>query len=85
MKLRVSPATVTEPVRLEVVVLSATAKTTEPLPVPLAPEDIVTHDTLLVAVQLHPEVVVTVAVCEPLVAPCAIDVGVTVKSQAAPA
>jgi hypothetical protein len=40
-------------------VLAATLKPTEPLPLPLAPEVIVSHDALLLAFHAHPAVVVT--------------------------
>ena len=51
------------------VVLPAATKPTEPLPVPLAPLEIVTHDAPLVAVQLHPGAAVTATV--PLPPPAA--------------
>jgi len=39
--------------------LAATAIVTAPLPLPLAPDAIEIHDTLLVAVHGHPDAVVT--------------------------
>ena len=45
-----------------VVVLGAAVNPTLPEPVPAVPLEIVTHDAPLVAVQLHPEVVVTMTV-----------------------
>ena len=54
----VCPATVSVPLRA-LPVLAATLKPTEPLPEPLVPEVIVSHDALLLAVHAHPLVVVT--------------------------
>ena len=48
--------------------LAAYQKATVPLPVPLAPEVIVSHEALLVAVQVQPVVVVTVTVLAPAAA-----------------
>ena len=59
------PAIDSMAVRESVVVLDAAVNPTLPEPVPLAPLEIVTHDAPLVAVQLHPEVVVTVTVPPP--------------------
>ncbi len=56
----VRPATVSVPVRCELLVLGATVKLAEPLPEPLAPAVTVIHVTLLSAVHAHPVVVVTV-------------------------
>jgi hypothetical protein len=56
------PAIVRKAVLPSVVVLGAAVKPTVPEPVPAAPLEIVTHDAPLVAVQLHPEVVVTLTV-----------------------
>jgi hypothetical protein len=63
------------------VVLVGTETVTVPLPVPAAPDVIVIHDALLVAVHAHPDVVVmeTVAVPPPATKPS--DVGVTVARQ----
>ena len=58
----VRPAIVSVPVRELVLVLAAIEYATVPEPVPLAPDVIVIHDTLLDAVHAHPLVVVTVAV-----------------------
>jgi hypothetical protein len=46
-------------------VLAATSKETAPVPSPLAPAVIVSHDTLLDDVHLQPAVVVTVTVPVP--------------------
>lgn len=56
----VLPAIVSVADLATVVVLAAAVNPTLPVPVPLAPVAIVTHDAPLVAVQLHPAVVVTV-------------------------
>jgi hypothetical protein len=56
----VEPAIVSVADLAAVVVLAATVYPTLPVPVPLAPAEIVTHDAPLVAIQLHPAVVVTV-------------------------
>lgn len=68
-----------------VVVLDAAVNPTLPEPVPLAPLEIVTHDAPLVAVQLHPEVVVTVTVALPPVADSDWLVGEIVYEQGAAA
>src|ERR1044072_1330133 len=47
------PATVSEPLRAEPVVLGATVKFTVPLLLPLAPEHTVMNGLLLTAVQAH--------------------------------
>jgi hypothetical protein len=49
-------------------VFGRTLKPTEPFPVPFAPDVIVSHDALLVAVHAHPVVVVTATVPAPPVA-----------------
>lgn len=54
----VSPAIVSVPVRAAPV-LAATLKLTDPFPLPLAPDVIAIHSTLLLAVQVQPDVVVT--------------------------
>jgi hypothetical protein len=56
----VRPAIVRVPVRCVVAVFAATVTATVPLPLPDAPEVIVSHDALLVAVQPHPPATVTV-------------------------
>jgi hypothetical protein len=61
------PATVRVPVR-GAPVLAATVKPTLPLPEPLAPDVTVIQDALLVAVHVHPAVVVT-AMGDPLPPP----------------
>ena len=53
------PATVSVPVRVAPVVFAATVYVTAPLAVPLAPERIEIHATLLVAVQAQPVEAVT--------------------------
>ena len=62
---RVWPAIVTEPVREDVDVFAATESETVPFPVPDAPEVTEIQDAVLDAVQLQPEVPVTVAVIGP--------------------
>jgi hypothetical protein len=54
----VAPAIVSVPVRAAPV-LAATSKPTDPFPLPLAPDVTVIHCTLLPAVQVQPDVVVT--------------------------
>lgn len=56
------PAMVRNAVLPSVVVLAAAVNPTLPEPVPAAPLEIVTHVAPLVAVQLHPGVVVTLTV-----------------------
>ncbi len=56
------PAMVRKAVLPSVVALGAAVNPTLPEPVPAAPPAIVTHDAPLVAVQLHPELVVTLTV-----------------------
>jgi hypothetical protein len=51
---KVRPGIVRVPVRGVVVWFAATEKTTWPLPVPLGPEVMVIHETLLTIVQAHP-------------------------------
>ena len=53
------PAMVSVPMRGDVDELAAIEKATAPLPVPLAPEMMVSQEALLVAVQLQPARVVT--------------------------
>jgi hypothetical protein len=50
-----------------------------PVPLPLAPEVIVSQEALLVAVHVQPAVVVTVAVLDPAVAAAFRVVGATVN------
>ena len=59
--MKVSPPTVTVPIRAVVAVLAATLSDTEPLPVPVAPAVTVIQLALLVAVRAHPVVPVTVS------------------------
>ena len=54
------PAIVSEPIRGAPLLLSGAVKPTEPLPVPVAPDVMVIHDTLLRAVQEQCAAVVTV-------------------------
>jgi hypothetical protein len=56
------PAMFRKAVLPSVVVLGAAVNPTLPEPVPAVPLETVTHDARLVAVQLHPEVVVTLTV-----------------------
>jgi len=55
----VLPAMVSEPVLVALPVFAATLYATFPLPVPAAPTPTVTHESLLMAVQLHPALAVT--------------------------
>jgi hypothetical protein len=73
----VCPATVKVPVRGEVDVLAAMLYATVPFPVPFPPEVIVNQEALLVAVQLQPGVVVTLAVLDPAAAGGFSEVGAT--------
>ncbi len=66
----VCPAIVSVPVLWLVVGLAETVYETVPLPLPLAPAVMVIHETLLVAVQLHPVGAVTVTVFDSLPDPC---------------
>ncbi len=61
----VEPAIVSVADLGDVVVLAATLKPTDPLPLPLAPLVIVTHDTGLEAVHAQPAATVTVTVPDP--------------------
>ncbi len=67
------------PVRGDVAVFAAMEKATVPVPLPLAPEVMVSQGSLLVAVQLQPAAVVTVLLPEVAAAPGVSDVGETVK------
>ena len=71
--------------RGDVVVLAAIEKAVVPLPLPVAPDVIVSHELLLVAVQEQPLVVVTVALPMPAVDAGLSEVGETLNVQAAPA
>ncbi len=71
--------------RGEVAVLAAIENATEPLPLPVAPEVTVSQEALLVAVQLQPVVVVTVALLEPAAAVGLNEVGDTANEQGAAA
>jgi hypothetical protein len=62
---------------------AATSNATVPLPLPLAPDVIVSQEALLVAVQVHPLIVVTstlCSVCTP--APTCRDVGLITDEHA---
>ena len=76
---------VSVPVRGDVSGLAAMENATVPLPLPLAPEVMVNHASLLVAVQVQPVVVVTVALLEPAAAVGLSEVGDTVKEHGAAA
>ena len=67
----VRPAIVTVPARCVVPVFAAIEYPTVPLPLPLAPEVIVIHGTLLDAVHAHPAAAVTVDVRAPPLASAA--------------
>jgi len=62
---KVLPAIVTVPVRELLALLAATLICTVPFPDPEPPDVTVTHDALLVAVQLHPLVAVTAMLADP--------------------
>src|SRR5262245_17866696 len=81
----VCPAIVSVPVRDVVVVFAATLKLTDPPPLPLAPEVIVSHGLFATAVQLQPvpEFTVTVPVVAAEFARFE-NVGEIVNVQAAP-
>lgn len=57
--MKARPAIVMVPVRGAALLFGATEKLVEPFPEPLAPPVMVTHDVLLVAVQLHPVAAIT--------------------------
>lgn len=78
------PATVSDPVRGAVVGLAATLNAAAPLPVPEAPDVIVSHGLALVAVHVHPLVVATDTLPVPAALPKLVAVGVAVKAQDAP-
>ena len=62
---KILPAIVTVPLREELALLAATLICTVPLPDPEPPDVTVIHDTLLVAVRLHPLVAVTAMLADP--------------------
>ena len=66
-------------------VLAAMEKATVPLPEPLVPDVMASHESLLVAVQEQPLVVVTVALLDPAVAAGFKVVGEIEKAQGAAA
>lgn len=83
--MNVWPATVRVPLRAAPV-LAATVKLTVPFPLPLAPDVIVNHGTLLDAVHEHPAAVVTATgVPAPPDAPIDCDVGLIEKLHGAAA
>ena len=73
------PATVSVPVRGDVDVFPAIEKATVPLPLPLTPDVMVSQASLLVAVQLQPVAVVTLALLELAAAAGFSEVGDTVN------
>jgi hypothetical protein len=77
------PAIVSVADRDCIVVLDAAAYPTLPEPLPVAPLTIVTHDAALVALQLHPALVVTVTVTLPPFAASELLVGEIVNAQGA--
>ena len=85
MTVTVCPATVSVAVRGEVTVLAAIENTTVPFPEPLAPDVIVNQDELSVAVQLQPDVVVTLTLLVLALSDGFRVVGATVKTQRAAA
>jgi len=68
-----------------VMVLAAMEKATVPLPEPLVPDVMASHESLLVAVQEQPLVVVTVALLDPAAAAGFKVVGEIENVQGAPA
>ena len=85
VRVTVWPAMVSVPVRGDVDVFAAIENATAPLPLPLAPDVMVSQEALLVAVQLQPVAVVTLALLELAAAPGVSDVGDTEKVQGTPA
>jgi hypothetical protein len=79
------PAIARKAVLPSVVVLGAAVNPTLPEPVPDAPLEIVTHGVMLVAVQLHPELVVTLTVPLPPAADSDRLAGEIVYAQGIPA
>ena len=82
--MKIWPPIVIVPVR-DVLGLEATAKTTIPLPVPVAPDVMIIHGVLLTAVQEHPLGAITPIL--PSLAPLekALEVGEIEKLQGTPA
>ena len=83
--LNVWPPIVMVPVRGCAAELAVTLNVTGPLPVPLAPPEIVSQLALLTAVQAHPAPTVTLVCPEPLAAPTVALVGESVTEQTTPA
>ena len=79
------PATVNVPERGDVAELAAIEKATAPLPLPLAPDVMVSHGLLLVAVHVQPPAVVTVVLLTLAGAPGVSVAGDTAKVQGTPA
>jgi hypothetical protein len=79
------PATLSVPVRGVVAVLAAIENATAPLPLPLPPDMMVSHEALVVAVQVQPAGVVTALLLALAVAPGVNAVGDTVNVQGTPA
>jgi hypothetical protein len=71
------------PKRGDVAVFAAIENATTPLPLPAPPEVIVSHESLLAAVQLHPAAVVTLALDDPPAAAGLSDDGDTLNVQGA--
>jgi hypothetical protein len=76
LTVKVWPAMVAVPVRAVVTVFAATESATVPLPLPLAPLEIVSHDALLVAVHAQPARLVTDTLAAWPAATTLVDVGV---------
>jgi hypothetical protein len=75
LTVKVCPAIVAVPERMVVPVLAATDRATVPLPLPLAPLVIVSHDALLVVAQAQPRRLVTATLVDSPAATALIDVG----------
>jgi hypothetical protein len=73
------PATMRIPVRGEAAVFGSIENATVPLPIPLTPVVIVSQESLLVAVQLQPAAVVTLALVAPPFAAVLTAIGETAK------
>jgi hypothetical protein len=80
----VLPAIVRVPVRGDADAFAPMLKTTAPLPFPLAPDVIDNQEALLVAVQLQPAEVLTLATLDPALAGELTDVGATENVHGAP-
>jgi hypothetical protein len=80
----VSPPMVSEPVRNALEVFAAAAYVTEPLPLPAAPRVIVSHASLLTAVQLQPDAVTITRLVE-AAAPTVAEAGEIVELHGTPA